>query len=109
VGRRLGQQRHPQDRPHDGRADHGGEPVGPARQRTPHGQLLIGDHENSTVRVFNVQTNEVATVLGNAGMRGARPGPAATATLSVPEGLVLLPTGQLLVGSVAEAVIQLAF
>ena len=72
------------------------------------GQLLVMDSGNETVRVFNPQSAELATILGVPGSFGVRSGPA-PGGLNNPQGMVALPSGELLVGDVDEAVIQQAY
>lgn len=72
----------------------------------PNGQVAIGDG-GQVVRVYDPASREVGTLLGVVHASGVVSG-AAPGGLNNPGGLAVFPTGELLVTSNAESVIQIA-
>jgi hypothetical protein len=74
-----------------------------------HGDLLVGDVNNHTIRKVIIATQAVTTVAGTPGRMGAVPGPL-PAGLSSPVALSLGTAGELLIGDANEhAVLEVRF
>ena len=60
------------------------------------GMLYISDATNHVVRKVDLQNHTVETICGQKGVAGSNDGPAGTATLNAPRGLVWNPQGTVL-------------
>ena len=71
----------------------------------PDGRVYVADRDNAVIRLVEAN-GKVSVYAGIPGSRGARDGPAAAATFSAPEGLLILPSGALLVFDPGSATIR---
>ena len=75
---------------------------------SPDGRLVIAAWHNSKVKTVDLATGEITDTCGN-GKRGfaGNGGPAATATLDLPVGVVFKPNGDLLIADQANQMIRI--
>ncbi len=71
-----------------------------------HGHLLVADSGNSTVRQIDLTSGQVTTLVGVAGQAKVQPGPL-PGGLNRPEGLAVLPNGDIVISDFNENAVLL--